>query len=145
MNHHFLHSRKRKKLNSLLPERKFQKPAGSSSKANYEKLRQNPSQKQFGKSKEVSTVIETANGSRDSQATQILIRFPNGERKEQSFSCSDKIQSVYRYIDSLGLPGVGNYRLISSFPRRVYSVDQMGITLKDAGLHPKATLFLELL
>ncbi|KAJ6294103.1 hypothetical protein OIU76_022226 [Salix suchowensis] len=137
--------KEKEKLNSLLPERKFQKPAGSSSKANYEKLRQNPSQKQFGKSKEVSTVIETANGSRDSQATQILIRFPNGERKEQSFSCSDKIQSVYRYIDSLGLPGVGNYRLISSFPRRVYSVDQMGITLKDAGLHPKATLFLELL
>ncbi|KAJ6676642.1 UBIQUITIN-ASSOCIATED (UBA) PROTEIN-RELATED [Salix viminalis] len=109
---------KRKKLNSLLPERKFQRPAGSSSKANYEKLRQNPSQKQFGKSKEVSTVIETANGSKDSQATQILIRFPNG---------------------------VGNYRLISSFPRRVYSVDQMGLTLKDAGLHPKSTLFLELL
>lgn len=76
---------------------------------------------------------------------QILIRFPNGERKEQSFFCSDKIQSIYRYIDSLRLPGIGNYRLISSFPRRVYSVDQMGMTLKDAGLHPKATLFLELL
>ncbi|KAJ6410242.1 hypothetical protein OIU84_007065 [Salix udensis] len=52
--------KEKEKLNSLLPERKFQKPAGSSSKANYEKLRQNPSQKQFGKSKEVSTAIETA-------------------------------------------------------------------------------------
>lgn len=137
--------KEKEKLNSLLPERKFQKPADSSNKANYEKPRQDASQKQFGKSKEASTVRETANGSKDAQATRILIRFPNGERKEQSFSCSDKIQSVYRYIDSLGLPGVGNYRLISSFPRRVYSVDQMGITLKDAGLHPKATLFLELL
>lgn len=57
----------------------------------------------------------------------------------------DKVQSVYRYIDSLGLPGVGNYRLISSFPRRVYSVEEMGMTLKDACLHPRASLFLELL
>ena len=76
---------------------------------------------------------------------QILIRFPSGERREHSFSCTDKILSIYRYMDSLGLPGIGNYRLISSFPRRVYGVDQMGITLKDAGLHPRASLFLELL
>ncbi|KDO69550.1 hypothetical protein CISIN_1g0452961mg, partial [Citrus sinensis] len=73
----------------------------------------------------------------------ILIRFPNGERREQSFLRTDKIQSIYRYIDSLGLPGVGNYKLISSFPRRVFGVDQMGITLEDAGLHPRASLFLE--
>lgn len=76
---------------------------------------------------------------------QILIRFPNGERREQCFLCTDKVQSIYRYIDSLSLPGIANYRLISSFPKRVYGVDQMGITLKDAGLHPRATLFLELL
>lgn len=76
---------------------------------------------------------------------QILIRFPNGERKEQSFSSTDKVQAIYRYIDSLGLTGIENYRLISSFPRRVYGVEQMGMTLKDVGLHPKASLFLELL
>ncbi|KAJ6760757.1 UBIQUITIN-ASSOCIATED (UBA) PROTEIN-RELATED [Salix purpurea] len=34
--------KEKEKLNSLLPERRFQKPAGSSSKANYEKPRQNP-------------------------------------------------------------------------------------------------------
>ncbi|GAB4845734.1 hypothetical protein Ancab_039136 [Ancistrocladus abbreviatus] len=77
--------------------------------------------------------------------TQILIRFPNGERREQSFSAMDKIQSIYKYIDSLGLPGIGNYRLISSFPRKVYGVDQMNMTLKDADLHPRASLFMELL
>ncbi|KAJ6876402.1 plant UBX domain-containing protein 10-like [Populus alba x Populus x berolinensis] len=44
--------KEKEKLNSLLPERKFQKPADSSNKANYEKLRQDASQKQFGKSKE---------------------------------------------------------------------------------------------
>jgi FAS-associated factor 2 len=74
---------------------------------------------------------------------QILIRFPNGERREQSFASTDKVQSIYRYIDSLGLPGIGNYRLVSSFPRKVYGVDQMGMTLKDSGLHPRGSLFLE--
>jgi FAS-associated factor 2 len=74
---------------------------------------------------------------------QILIRFPNGERREHSFLCTDKIQSIFSYIDSLGLSGIENYRLISNFPRRVYGVDQMRMTLKDVGLYPKASLFLE--
>ncbi|XP_074284314.1 plant UBX domain-containing protein 10-like [Silene latifolia] len=81
---------------------------------------------------------------KDNQVTQILIRFPNGERKEHSFSTADKIQAIYKYIDSLNLPGIGSYRLISSFPRKVYGADLMGITLKDAGFHPRATLFLDL-
>ncbi|CAN0901184.1 Plant UBX domain-containing protein 10 [Linum grandiflorum] len=73
----------------------------------------------------------------------IVIRFPNGERREQKFSSSDKVQSIIRYINSLSLSGTGKYRLVSSFPRRVYGVDESGMSLKEAGLHPKATLFLE--
>ncbi|XP_062169739.1 plant UBX domain-containing protein 10-like [Alnus glutinosa] len=115
-----------------------------------EKLRNN--HKQYGKVKEGANITtettqykEVANGGKDSQAiyTQILIRFPNGERREQSFASTEKVQSIYRYIDSLGLPGIGNYRLVSSFPRKVYGVDQMGMTLKDSGLHPRGSLFLE--
>ncbi|XP_019182032.1 PREDICTED: plant UBX domain-containing protein 10-like [Ipomoea nil] len=86
-----------------------------------------------------------ANGAKSAEIIQIQIRFPNGERKEQSFLSTDKIQAIYRYIDSLGMPGVENYRLISNFPRKVYGVDQMAMTVKDAGLHPKASLFLELI
>lgn len=74
---------------------------------------------------------------------QILIRFPNGERREHSFLCTDKIQSIFSYIDSLGLPGIGNYRLISNFPRRAYGVDQMRMTLKEAAMYPKASVFVE--
>lgn len=77
--------------------------------------------------------------------TQILVRFPNGERRELSFSGTDKIQSIYEYVDSLQLHGLGDYRLISSLPRRVFDVDQIGMNLLDAGLHPRASLFIELL
>lgn len=87
-----------------------------------------------------SSVNETQNP----QVTQILIRFPNGERKEHSFSATDKVQAIYYYIDSLGLPGTENYRLISSFPRKVYGADHLDMTLKDAGLHPRASLLLDL-
>ncbi|PKI59114.1 hypothetical protein CRG98_020480 [Punica granatum] len=76
---------------------------------------------------------------------KILIRFPNGEKREQSFSCSDEIRSVFRYIDSLGLSAIGPYRLVSSFPRKTYGADQIGMTLRDAGLYPRASLFLEAL
>ncbi|KAG9448892.1 hypothetical protein H6P81_008857 [Aristolochia fimbriata] len=82
---------------------------------------------------------------RNPMVTQIQIRFPDGERKQRTFSCADNIQAVYRYIDSLNKPGIGSYRLISNFPRKVYGFEQLGMTLKDAGLHPRATLFLELL
>lgn len=115
-----------------------------------QKHKQNPLKNQTSKVKEATTSRETqgtdipskGNGA---QVTKILIRFPNGERREKSFVSTDKVQAIYHYIDSLGLPGVGNYRLISSFPRKVYGVDQMGMTLKDAGLHPQASLFLEVL
>lgn len=138
---------KEKEQRKRLPSAdRVQKPVQIPNKANSEN---HSNKKQYGKVPEASTTREltqykeVANRGKDPQAAQILIRFPNGERREQSFSCTDKVQSIYRYIDSLALPGIGNYRLISSFPRRVYGVDQMGMTLKDAGLHPRASLFLD--
>ncbi|KZV45708.1 FAS-associated factor 2 [Dorcoceras hygrometricum] len=118
--------------------------------------KQESSKQSSGKSKPLTTLkpaITMAEASnkqntsktKNSEVTQILIRFPNGERREHSFLCTDKIKAIYRYIDSLGLEGVANYRLISNFPRKVYGADQKGMTLKDSGLHPKASLFLEIL
>ena len=40
-----------------------------------------------------------------------MIRFPNGERRQQSFRHTDTIRDVYRYVDSLGIPGIGSYQL----------------------------------
>ncbi|KAI4343726.1 hypothetical protein L6164_011041 [Bauhinia variegata] len=141
--------KEKERLKNLHSREKVQAPAETSATRNYEKLRNNSVSKQPSKVNELTSTtkenqfkgIATRGG--ESQPTQILIRFPNGERREQSFLCTDKIQSIFTYIDSLGLQGIGNYRLVSNFPRRVYGVDQMRMTLKDAGLHPKASLFLE--
>ncbi|KAF7838301.1 plant UBX domain-containing protein 10-like [Senna tora] len=117
---------------------KVEKPVDAKNARNYEKLKMNES---------ATTTTKYQNKAvpkpKGGDHTQILIRFPNGERREQSFECRDKVQSIFSYIDSLGIAGIGNYRLVSNFPRKVYGVDQMRITLKDAGLYPKASLFLE--
>lgn len=76
--------------------------------------------------------------------TQVLVRFPNGERKERRFHSTAVVQSLYDYVDSLGCLEVQNYSLVSNFPRVVYSADKLSLSLTEAGLHPQASLFVEL-
>ncbi|XP_010252722.1 PREDICTED: plant UBX domain-containing protein 10 [Nelumbo nucifera] len=75
--------------------------------------------------------------------TQVLVRFPNGERKERRFHNIATIQSVYDYVDSLDCLNSEKYSLVSNFPRVVYSPENRSLSLKDAGLHPQASLFVE--
>ncbi|KAK7291617.1 hypothetical protein RIF29_06910 [Crotalaria pallida] len=141
--------KEKEKLNNLPSRERVQKPVEAHNTRNYVK----PGNNSVNASKQNNKVnVSTSEkqdrgiarrGGSESQATQILIRFPNGERREHTFLSTDKVQSIFSYIDSLGLPGIGNYRLISNFPRKAYGVDQMRMTLKDAGLYPKASLFLE--
>ncbi|KAK4264362.1 hypothetical protein QN277_025553 [Acacia crassicarpa] len=137
---------KEKLSNSTSITESIQKPVQALNSRNYEKPKNNSSvSKHSSKVNQNTTAAQNQNKGVPglSQPTQILIRFPNGQRREQRFDCSDKIQAIFAFIDSLGMPGIGNYRLVSNFPRRVYGVDQMRMTLKDVGLHPKASLFLE--
>ncbi|KNA11387.1 hypothetical protein SOVF_135690 [Spinacia oleracea] len=144
----------KERLENIPAERTVQKPetiTQASNRGLSEWPRQNPTPDKAGHVKE-SAAMNRENLHKDSpstanntQVTQILVRFPNGERKEHSFSATDKVQAIYFYIDSLDLPGVENYRLISSFPRKVYGADQMDMTLEDAGLHPRASLLLDIL
>ncbi|PON73576.1 UBX domain-containing protein [Parasponia andersonii] len=75
--------------------------------------------------------------------TQVLVRFPTGERKERRFHSTATIQSVYDYVDSLGCLDAENYSLVSNFPRLVYGPEKLSLSLKEAGLHPQASLFVE--
>ncbi|KAJ4758667.1 FAS-associated factor 2 [Rhynchospora pubera] len=75
--------------------------------------------------------------------TKIMIRLPNGERVRCSFPTTNTIRSIYNYIDSLNIPGMGSYQILTNFPKRFYGYEQLGMTLRDAGFHPSATLFVE--
>ncbi|CAK9156840.1 unnamed protein product [Ilex paraguariensis] len=76
--------------------------------------------------------------------TQVLVRFPSGERKGRRFHCTATIQSLYDYVDSLGSLEVESYSLVSNVPRVVYGTEKLSWSLKKAGLHPQASLFVEL-
>lgn len=72
---------------------------------------------------------------------QVLVRMPNGNRKERRFQSSSKVSAIYDYIDSLGTLGIIKYDLVTNFPRVVYGPEKRCLTLKEAGLHPHASLF----
>lgn len=76
--------------------------------------------------------------------TQILVRFPSGERKGRRFLRTTKLQSLYDYVDSLGCLEDDSYTLFSNFPRVVYGQDKLPLSLEEAGLHPQASLFVEI-
>ncbi|RWW15955.1 hypothetical protein BHE74_00016112 [Ensete ventricosum] len=75
--------------------------------------------------------------------TQVLVRFPTGERKERRFNSSATVSSLYDYVDSLGCLKAENYTLVSNFPRVSYGSEKHSLTLKEVGLHPQASLFVE--
>lgn len=76
--------------------------------------------------------------------TQVLLRFPTGERKERRFDSSATIQALYDYVDSLDCLTAEKYSLVSNFPRVAYGPEKFGLSLKDAGLHPQASLFVQI-
>eukprot|EP01018_Ginkgo_biloba_P012699 Gb_09992 [translate_table: standard] len=77
------------------------------------------------------------------EVTQVLVRFPNGERKERRFYSSATIQSLYDYVDSLNCLNAEKYSLVSNFPRVVYGSDKYALSLREAGLHPQASLYVQ--
>ncbi|BAF26999.1 Os10g0520600, partial [Oryza sativa Japonica Group] len=76
--------------------------------------------------------------------TRVLIRFPTGERKERRFNSSTTITSLYDYVDSLDCLKAEKYSLVSNFPRVTYGPEKLSQTLEEAGLHPQASLFIEI-
>ncbi|KAI3822085.1 hypothetical protein L1987_09666 [Smallanthus sonchifolius] len=76
--------------------------------------------------------------------TQVLVRLPNGERKGRRFHSTATIQSLYDFVDSSGTLEIGSYTLVTNFPRVLYGPDKLSLSLKEVGLHPQASLFVEM-
>lgn len=74
---------------------------------------------------------------------QVLIRMPEGERKERRFSSSDVVQTVYDYVDSLGILRATEYKLVSNYPYTLYGRDSLQKSIREAGMHPHASLFVK--
>lgn len=72
------------------------------------------------------------------------MRLPNGERKGRRFHSTATIQCLYDFVDSSGSLELESYTLVTNFPRVLYGQDKLSMTLKEVGLHPQASLFVEM-
>jgi len=80
-----------------------------------------------------------------SLVTRISLRLPDGSRASRRFMRANTLHHVLDYVDTLmaansSLLDVGDYCVISAFPRVNYSDLDANLTLQEVNLHPDAAL-----
>ncbi|KAJ1398093.1 UBX domain [Sesbania bispinosa] len=84
--------------------------------------------------------------SEDVNAVTLLVKMPDGSRRGRRFLRSDKLQSLFDFIDIGRAVKPGSYRLVRPYPRRAFSDGESAATLDELGLTNKQeALFLELI
>ncbi|OMO79429.1 hypothetical protein CCACVL1_13680 [Corchorus capsularis] len=82
----------------------------------------------------------------EENAVTLLVRMPDGSRRGRRFLKSDRLQSLYDFIDIGRGVKPGTYRLVRPYPRRAFSDGESSLTLNEVGLTSKQeALFLELI
>ncbi|KAK7330638.1 hypothetical protein VNO77_24836 [Canavalia gladiata] len=82
----------------------------------------------------------------DDTAVTLLVKMPDGTRRGRRFLRSDKLQSLFDFIDIGRVVKPGSYRLVRPYPRRAFSDGESAATLDELGLTNKQeALFLELI
>ncbi|XP_060207135.1 plant UBX domain-containing protein 8 isoform X2 [Lycium barbarum] len=77
-------------------------------------------------------------------AVNLVVRMPDGSRRGRRFLKSDRLQSLFDYIDVGRVIKPGTYRLVRPYPRRAFSDGESTLSLDDLGLTSKQeALFLE--
>ncbi|XWS61826.1 hypothetical protein CRYUN_Cryun07bG0158500 [Craigia yunnanensis] len=82
----------------------------------------------------------------EENAVTLLVRMPDGSRRGRRFLKSDRLLSLYDFIDIGRGVKPGSYRLVRPYPRRAFSDGESSLTLNELGLTSKQeALFLELI
>ncbi|KAK4338373.1 hypothetical protein RND71_042860 [Anisodus tanguticus] len=77
-------------------------------------------------------------------AVNLVVRMPDGSRRGRRFLKSDRLQSLFDYIDVGRVVKPGTYRLVRPYPRRAFSYGESTRSLDELGLTSKQeALFLE--
>lgn len=79
-------------------------------------------------------------------AVTLLIKMPDGSRRGRRFLKSDKLQSLFDFIDIGKAVKPGAYRVVRPYPRQAFSNGECNLTFNELGLTSKQeALFLELI
>ncbi|CAI0476433.1 unnamed protein product [Linum tenue] len=82
----------------------------------------------------------------EENAVTLLVRTPDGARHGRRFLKSDRLQSLFDFIDVTRVVKPGTYRLVRPYPRQAFSDGETALTLSELGLTSKQeALFLELI
>ncbi|ESN96373.1 hypothetical protein HELRODRAFT_189218 [Helobdella robusta] len=75
--------------------------------------------------------------------SSLIVRLPDGDRKQIKWPCTSKIQALLSYISEHGY-NIEDHEIVTNFPKRVVDVsDPRQRTLKEAGLFPMETVFVQ--
>jgi len=77
------------------------------------------------------------------EKSNILIRWPDGSRDSWAQPQDTKLRSLLLFISSKGY-SQDNYEVVSNFPRRQIDCLDMDLSLKEASLFPRETVFVHL-
>ncbi|KAK2353842.1 plant UBX domain-containing protein [Trifolium repens] len=138
-------------LASLLVDR--QKELNSLNKAETHSSKEEESHEKMPKRTELEKKIDTKKiilpnepPLGDEKVITIVVRMPDGGRCERRFFKTDKLQLLFDFIDISGAVKPGTYRVVKSYPRRAYNINDSSATLNEVGLNNKnEALFLELI
>ncbi|CAL0318331.1 unnamed protein product [Lupinus luteus] len=138
-------------LESLFADK--QKELNSFKEAETRSLKEEESQKKVLERKELDKMlaekkVKLSNEppSDDKNAITIVVRMPDGSRRERRFLKTDKLRLLFDFIDISGAVKPGTYRVVKSYPRRAYGTNDNSSTLNEVGLSSKnEALFLELI
>jgi hypothetical protein len=73
----------------------------------------------------------------------ILIRFPDGQRDAWRQPATSRLRALVLFVGSKGF-GPADYEVVTNFPRRVLSDLDLDQSLREAGLCPQETVFVQL-
>eukprot|EP00127_Corallochytrium_limacisporum_P005657 Clim_evm36s210 gene=Clim_evmTU36s210 len=79
----------------------------------------------------------------DANVAKLQIRQTNGKALVHEFAATDTLQTVYDFITENRTDGDGNFKLMTTFPRKVYDEGDLEKSLKDEGLVPSAVIVMQ--
>ncbi|XP_064600426.1 UBX domain-containing protein 1-like [Liolophura sinensis] len=79
---------------------------------------------------------------KDYSQCRLQIRLTNGQALTQTFSSKEPLAAVRLYIEMNRTDGSGPFNLMTNFPKKVFSVDDMEKPLSELGLVPSAVIIL---
>lgn len=81
-------------------------------------------------------------GADDDPKTELVLRFPDGNREQISWPCSTKIKALVLYLEELGYDS-GKYELVTNYPRRNLCQLELSNTLKEVDLFPREVIIVQ--